>query len=44
MEKKKRAYPFKTRAEIRVERFILDELDMYIKLHKKHEKDISYIG
>ena len=35
---------FKTRTEIMVERFIIDELDSYIRLHKKHEKDISYIG
>ena len=34
----------KTRTEIRVERFIIDELDRYIKLHKEHEKDLTYIG
>ncbi len=42
--KSKKARPYKTRAEIRVERFILDELDRYIKLHKEHEKDLKYIG
>lgn len=41
---KKRANISKTRAEIRVERFIIDELDRYIKLHKEHEKDLTYIG
>jgi len=35
---------FKSRAEIRVERFIIEEIDRYIKLHKEHEKDLKYIG
>ena len=35
---------FKTRTEIRVERFIIEEMDKYIKLHKEHEKDLRYIG
>jgi len=35
---------FRTRAEVRVERFIIDEIDRYIKLHKEHEKDLKYIG
>ncbi len=34
----------KTITEIRVERFIVEEMDRYIKLHKEHEKDLSYIG
>lgn len=40
----KKASIFKTRTEIRVERFIIDEIDRYIKLHKEHEKDLKYIG
>ena len=52
MPKKKRKYidkktvdqRGKTRKEIRVERFILEQLDEYIRLHKEHEKDLSYIG
>lgn len=36
--------PFKTRTEIRVERFIVEEIDRYIKLHKEHGKDLKYIG
>lgn len=35
---------FKTRKEIRVEKFLIDEIDRYIKLHKEHEKEIKYIG
>lgn len=35
---------FKTRTEIRVDRFIIEEMDRYIKLHKEHEKDLKYIG
>jgi hypothetical protein len=34
----------RTREEIRIERFVMDQIDMYIKLHKEHEKDINYIG
>jgi hypothetical protein len=34
----------KTRTEIRVERFIVDQMDRYIRLHKEHEKDLNYIG
>jgi len=34
----------KTRKEIRVERFIIEQMDRYIELHKKHEKDLTYIG
>ncbi len=34
----------KTRKEIRVERFILEQIDRYIRLHKEHEKDLDYIG
>lgn len=52
MAKKKRKYidretvsqKAKTRKEIRVERFILEQLEEYIRLHKEHEKDLSYIG
>jgi len=40
----KKEGPFKTRAQIRVERFIVDELDRYIRIHKRHEKDLRYIG
>lgn len=40
----KKRDPFKTRAQIRVERFIVEELDRYIRIHKKHEKDLRYIG
>ena len=40
---KKRGH-FKTRAQIRVERFIVEELDRYIRIHKRHEKDLRYIG
>lgn len=39
-----RERPFKIRTEIRVERFIIEEMDRYIKLHKEHEKDLKYIG
>lgn len=42
--KQLKARHFKTRTEIRVERFVLDEIDRYIKLHKEHEKDLKYIG
>jgi len=42
-EESKKRKP-KTRAEIRVERFIIEEMDRYIKLHKEHEKDLKYIG
>ena len=35
---------FMTRREIRVERFILEQMDEYIRLHKEHEKDLRYIG
>jgi len=35
---------FKTRKEIRVERFIIEELDRYIKLNKRSEKNLKYIG
>ena len=35
---------FRTRREIRVERFILEQMDEYIRLHKEHEKDLRYIG
>jgi hypothetical protein len=41
---KKKSEAFKTRKEIRVEKFLLDEIDRYIKLHKEHEKEIKYIG
>ena len=34
----------KTKVEIRVERFIVDQMDRYIELHKEHEKDLNYIG
>jgi len=33
-----------TRQEMRVERFILKQIDEYIRLHKEHEKDLRYIG
>jgi hypothetical protein len=42
--KSKKTKAFKTRTEIRVERFIIDEIDRYIKLHKEHEKELKYIG
>ncbi len=35
---------YKTRKEIRLERFLIDEIERYIKLHKEHEKEIKYIG
>jgi hypothetical protein len=35
---------FRTRREIRIERFIIEQIDEYIRLHKEHEKDINYIG
>jgi hypothetical protein len=35
---------FLTRQEMRVERFILKQIDEYIRLHKEHEKDLRYIG
>jgi len=35
---------FRNRREIRVERFILEQMDEYIRLHKEHEKDLRYIG
>ena len=35
---------FKTRKEIRVEKFVIDEIERYIRLHKEHEKEINYIG
>jgi hypothetical protein len=35
---------FKTRKEIRVERFLIEEIERYIRLHKEHEKEIKYIG
>jgi hypothetical protein len=35
---------FKTRQEIRVEKFLIDEIERYIRLHKEHEKEIKYIG
>lgn len=35
---------FKTRKEIRVEKFLIDEMERYIRLHKEHEKEIKYIG
>lgn len=44
LSKNKKGGPFKTRAQIRVERFIVEELDRYIRLHKRHEKDLRYIG
>jgi len=44
LNKTKKRGPFKTHAQIRVERFILEEIDRYIKLHKSHEKDLRYIG
>ncbi|MCX6820464.1 MAG: hypothetical protein NT016_00715 [Candidatus Aenigmarchaeota archaeon] len=34
----------RTRREIRVERFIIEQMDEYIRLHKEHEKDLRYIG
>ena len=35
---------FRTRREIRIERFIIEQIDEYIRLHKEHEKDLNYIG
>jgi len=35
---------FRTRREIRIERFIIEQIDEYIRLHKEHEKDLRYIG
>ena len=35
---------FRTRQEIRIERFIIEQIDEYIRLHKEHEKDLNYIG
>lgn len=42
VEKKEKQ--FKTRKEIRVEKFLIDEIERYIRLHKEHEKEIKYIG
>ena len=42
--KKEFVKDFKTRKEIRVEKFLIDEIDRYIRLHKEHEKEIKYIG
>ncbi|MBI5872087.1 hypothetical protein HZB88_03290 [archaeon] len=28
----------------RMESFVEEQIDKYIKIHKKHEKDLSYIG
>jgi hypothetical protein len=52
MGKKKKNFKFsklpinrgRTREEIRIERFIVEQIDKYIKLHKEHEKDLDYIG
>ena len=53
MSNKKKAKPreklfgegiFRSLKEIRVEKFLIDELERYIKLHKEHEKEIKYIG
>jgi|GEM_PF-2296882 len=44
MKKEGEKKSFKTRKEIRVEKFLLDEIDRYIRLHKEHEKNIKYIG
>jgi hypothetical protein len=27
-----------------IEKFIIDQMERYIKIHKKHEKDLKYIG
>lgn len=40
----KKQVKHKTRKEIRVEKFLLDEIERYIRLHKEHEKEINYIG
>ena len=44
MPENKKKREFKTRKEIRVEKFVIDEIDRYIRLHKEHEKEIKYIG
>lgn len=41
---KKLRKQFRSHAEMRVEQFIIEEIDRYIKLHKEHEKDLKYIG
>lgn len=27
-----------------LEKFVLKQIEEYVKIHKKHEKDLSYIG
>ena len=27
-----------------IENFVKQQLEMYIKIHKKHEKELTYIG
>jgi hypothetical protein len=27
-----------------LEKFVINEIEKYVKLHKKHEKDLRYIG
>jgi hypothetical protein len=27
-----------------IEKFAVEQLEKYVKLHKKHEKEINYIG
>jgi hypothetical protein len=28
----------------KIEQFTINELERYLKIHKEHEKDLSYIG
>ncbi len=28
----------------KIEEFVMEQLEKYVKLHKKHEKELKYIG
>lgn len=43
-DEKKKVKRYKTRKQIRLEKFLIDEIERYIRLHKEHEKEIKYIG
>jgi hypothetical protein len=40
MRKKKR----KLNPERKIRKWVLEELERYMKIHKEHEKDLRYIG
>ena len=45
MKKLKKARAMrKNRRVKRIERFAEEQLERYLELHKKHEKDLNYIG